>query len=81
MIRDADRGVDRGDREPAPASDAVPDRACVRDWHSVEAPEHRREPKCEDEPVRWSSAPDASSPGFGAEPDVNSEPGVGGRDG
>lgn len=53
MTRDADR---------CPEPD--PDRACARDWQPVEAPERRREPKREDEPVQRSSvtADDASGP-------------------
>jgi hypothetical protein len=45
--------------------DLDPDRACARDWHPVEAPERRPEPKYKDEPVQWSSpaADDASGPG------------------
>jgi hypothetical protein len=72
------RDVDRDDREPEPTSDAAPDSACSRDWHPVEAPEHRQEPKHEDEPVRWSS-PGASSPD--PNPDPEPAPGAGGRDG
>jgi hypothetical protein len=79
VIQDADRNADRADREPELVSD--PDHACVRDWHSAEAPEHRREPKCEDEPIRWSASTDVSSPDLDPEPDPHGEPDVGGRHG
>lgn len=77
MTRDADRG----DREPEPTSDAAPDHACVRDWHPAEAPDHRREPKHEDEPIRWSASTDASSPDPDPEPEPDGGPDVGGRHG
>lgn len=75
MTRDADRA----DREPEPASDAAPDHACVRDWHPAEAPEDRRGPKYEDEPIRWSS--NAAGPDPDPEPEPDGEPDVGGRHG
>lgn len=75
------RDVDRADRVPASASDVAPDRACVRDWHRVEAPEHRREPEHEDEPIRWSASTDVSSPDPDPEPEPDGEPDVGGRHG
>lgn len=52
MIRDTGRGV------------RAPDPECWRDWAPVEEPEHRREPKREDEPVRRG---DADEPGPAAE--------------
>ena len=73
MTRDADRAG----RDPEPVSE--PDRACVGDWHPVEPPEHRWEPKHEDEPIRWSS--NAASPDPDPEPEPDGEPDVGGRHG
>jgi len=64
VIRDADR-----DPEPDP------ERACARDWQPVEAPERRREPKREDEPVQRSPTPtDASGPDPDPEPEPQSGP-------
>lgn len=61
MIRDVDWDPD-------------PDRACARDWRPVEAPERRREPKREDESVKWSSAVATDAPAADPEPDLDVDP-------